>query len=30
MKEFPSTSTISRDDFQETLRKWGAVLTGTK
>ena len=30
MKEFPPTSTISRQDFQETLRKWGSVLTRTK
>jgi UbiD family decarboxylase len=30
IKEFPPTSTISREDFQETLRKWGAVLARPK
>jgi UbiD family decarboxylase len=30
IKEFPPTSTITQQDFEETMRKWGAILSTNK
>lgn len=30
IKEFPPTSTIAEQDFEETMRKWGSILSTSK